>query len=165
MVIGIVECHRGRAQYGQNYRERTQYDQSYRGDFRSGNFRETQNYRGQTFRGGYRGSLRNSNFDRGRFRERQHSGNFRRNDRSSSRSRLDSRTGTNRDGIRCFKHREYDYFVKDCPNMSETEKDQTEQMQQMLDVKGDKTALKVIVADAYENLIRTNSEETIDHLN
>ena len=49
--------------------------------------------------------------------------------------------------------------------MSETEKDQTEQMQQMLDYEGDKTALKVLVAETYEDLIRTNSEETIDHLN
>ena len=29
---------------------------------------------------------------------------------------------TNRDRIRCFKHREYDHFAKDCLNISETEK-------------------------------------------
>ena len=48
--------------------------------------------------------------------------------------------------------------------MSETEKEQTEQIQQMLDLEWDKTALKVLAADAYKNFIRTNSE-TIDHLN
>ena len=37
---------RGRAQYGQNYQGRLQHDQDYRGDFRKGNFRGTQNYRG-----------------------------------------------------------------------------------------------------------------------
>ena len=29
----------------------------------------------------------------------------------------------------------------------------------------DKTELKVLVVDIYEDLIRTNSEEAIDHLN
>ena len=42
----------------------------------------------------------------------------RRNGRSSSiRSRLISRTSTNRDRIRCFKCREYYHFAKDCPNL------------------------------------------------
>ena len=47
--------------------------------------------------------------------------------------------------------------------MSETEKDQTEKMQQMLDLEGNKTALKVLAADTYKDLIRSNAEETIDH--
>ena len=38
---------RGRAQYGQNYRGRLQYVNNYRSDFRRGNFRGIQNYRGQ----------------------------------------------------------------------------------------------------------------------
>ena len=38
-------------------------------------------------------------------------------------------------------------------------------MQHILNLEEDKMALKVIVADAYKNLIRTNSDETIDHLN
>ena len=35
----------------------------------------------------------------------------------------------------------------------------------MLSLEEDKTALNVLVADTYENLIRENSEETVDHLN
>ena len=63
--------YRGRAQYGQNYRGRSQYDQNYRGDFRKGNFKGTQNFRGQNFRSGYRGSFRHDNFGRGRSRSRE----------------------------------------------------------------------------------------------
>ena len=102
------------AQYVQNYRGRLQLDQNYRGDFRIGNFRGTQNYRGKNFRGGYSGSFRNDNFQRGssRSRERQYSVNFRRNDRNSSRSRSSLRASTNRDRIRCFKCKEYDYFAR-----------------------------------------------------
>ena len=50
--------YRDRAQYGQNYRERSQHDQNYRADFRRGNFRGMQCYRGQNFRRGYRDSFR-----------------------------------------------------------------------------------------------------------
>ena len=39
-----------------------------------------------------------------------------------------SRVSTNRDRIRCFICREYDHFAKDCPNISETEKEQSEQI-------------------------------------
>ena len=34
----------------------------------------------------------------------------------------------------------------------------------MLHFEEDKTALKVLVAEAYDDLIRTSSEEAIDHL-
>ena len=37
--------------------------------------------------------------------------------RSPSSSRSGSRTRTNRDRIRCFKCREYDHFVNECPNL------------------------------------------------
>ena len=37
--------------------------------------------------------------------------------RSPSSSRLGSRTHTNRDRIRCFKCREYDHFVNECPTL------------------------------------------------
>ena len=60
--------------------------------------------------------------------------------------------------IQCFKHREHDHF-------SDTEKEKSEQIQQMLNLEEDKTSLKVLVADTYDDLIRTNSEEAIDQLN
>ena len=93
--------------------------------------------------------------------EKQYSSNFRRNERSSGKSRSGSRVGTNRDRIRCVRCREYDHFAKDRRNISDTEKGQSEQIQQMLHLEEDKTALKVITANTYEDLIR----ETIDHLN
>ena len=74
------------------------------------------------------------------------------------------RASTNRDRIRCFKCRGYDHFAKDCLN-SDTEKEQSEQIQQMFNLEEDKTALKALVADTYSDLIRTNSDEDIDHLN
>ena len=42
-------------------------------------------------------------------------------DRSSSNdiSRSGSRASTNRDRIRCYACREYDHFVRDCPNSRE----------------------------------------------
>ena len=75
------------------------------------------------------------------------------------------RASTNRDRIRCFKCREYDHFVKDCPNISDTEKEQSEQIQQMFNLEEDKTALNVPAANTYNDLNRTKSDETIDHLN
>ena len=55
-------------------------------------------------------------------------------DRSSSndRSRSGSRASTNRDRIRCHMCREYDHFVRDCPNSRE-ERD-LEQLQHMLNM-------------------------------
>ena len=83
----------------------------------------------------------------------------------STRSRSGSRVGTNRDRIRCFKCGEYDYFAKDCLNITVTEEDQTEQMQQMLDSKEQESTLKVLMGETYDSLTRANSEEIIDHLN
>ena len=53
------------------------------------------------FRGGYKGIIKNDNLGRGRSRsrERQYLGNFRRNERKSSRSRSGLRASTNRDRI------------------------------------------------------------------
>ena len=77
-----IMSYRGRGQYGQNYRGRLQYDQNYKGYFRKVYFRGMQNYRGQNFRGGYRHKFRNDSFSigRSRSRERQYSGNSRRNE-------------------------------------------------------------------------------------
>ena len=46
-----------------------------------------------------------------------------------------------------------------------TEKHQTEQMQQMLDLEEYKTAFKALATGTYKGLTRTNLEETLDHLN
>ena len=124
-----------------------------------------QDYRGQNFTDRYRVNYITEDFGRGRSRsrKRQYSCNFRRNDQSSSWSRSGLRASTNRDRIRCFKCREYDHFAKDCLS-SDTEKEQSEQMQQMLNLE-DKTALKVLEADAYDDPIRTNSDKAKNHLN
>ena len=104
------------------------------------------NYQGNRFRGNFRVDSRqnsregyrnerygNNNRDRNRSRERAFVGNYRR-DRSSSndRSRSGSRASTNRDRIRCYVCREYDHFVRDCPNSRE-ERD-LEQLQHMLNM-------------------------------
>ena len=36
---------------------------------------------------------------------------------SSSQSRSNLRTSTNRDRVQCFKSREYDHFANECPNL------------------------------------------------
>ena len=73
------------------------------------------------------------------------------------------RASTNRYRIRCFKCREYDHFTNDCPN-SEMERE-SEQIKQRYNLDKNQTALKVLVADTYDNLIRTSSDNAIDHLN
>ena len=90
-----------------------------------------QNYQGDRFRGNFRGNSRQSkregyrnerygkskNRDRNRSRERTFVGNYRRNRSSSNdRSRSGSRASMNRDRIRCYTCREYDHFVRNCPN-------------------------------------------------
>ena len=51
---------------------------------------------------------------------------------SNSRSRSGSRGNTNKDRIRCYNCREYDHFVRDCPNSIE-ERD-LEQIQHILNM-------------------------------
>ena len=77
--------------------------------------------------------------------------------------RSGSKASTNRDRIRCLKCREYNHFAKDCLNL-DTEKEQSEQIQQMFNLEEDKTALKILMANTYDDFITTNSDETIDHL-
>ena len=87
-------------------------------------------------RGGY-GNDRHNDYNTGRNRSRERT--FMRNynsgrDRSSSNSisRLGSRASTNKDRIRCYKCREYDHFMKDCPNSRE--EGDLEQLQQVLNM-------------------------------
>ena len=42
---------------------------------------------------------------------------------SSSRWRSSPRVSTNRDRVRCFKCREYDHFVNECPNLVTVDSD------------------------------------------
>ena len=106
-----------------------------------------QNYWGNGSRGNFRGNNRqssreghrderygnNNNRDRNRLRERIFAGNYRRHRISSNdRSRSGSRASMNRDRIRCYVCREYDHFVRNCPNSRE-ERD-LEQLQHMLNM-------------------------------
>ena len=71
----------------------------------------------------------------------------------------------NRDRIRCYKCREYDHFVKDCPTSREER--ELEQLQQMLNLEGDQTSLKSLMINTQDNFKRVNSEENLrpGHLN
>ena len=139
---------------GQNrsYNQRGYQNRRGRSDSRNigqyGNNRLRQNYRDNNFqgntrehgrqdsRGGYRDNRHNDyNRSRDRSRERIFSRNYGNNrDRSSSnsRSRSGSRASTNRGRIRYYNYREYDHFVRDCPDSRE-ERD-LEQSQQMLNM-------------------------------
>ena len=92
----------------------------------------------------------------------KYSGNYRNhrsNDQSCNRWRSSLRADTNRDRIRCFKCREYGHIANDCPN-SDMERE-SEQIQQMYNLDKSQTVLQVLVADSYDDLIRTNSEDAI----
>ena len=113
--------------YGANNNTR----QSYLGNRFTGNFiRDNRQNSREEYRSERYG---NSNRDRNRSRARTFTGNYRR-DRSSSndRSRSGSRASTNRDRIRCNVCREYDHFVRDCPNSREDR--DLEQLQHMLNM-------------------------------
>ena len=122
---------RDRGQYGNNRPSQNYSDNNFRGN--------TRGYGRQDSRGEYRDNRCNDyNRSRNRSRERTFSRNYGSNrDRSSSnsKSRSGSRANTNRDRIRCYNCREYDHFVRDCPNSRE-ERD-LEQLQQMLNMEAE----------------------------
>ena len=74
--------------------------------------------RSKFWRGNFRGRY-NNRMDRSWENRRtwRQSRSRERRGKSSSSSRLGSRTSTNRDRIRCFKCREYDHFANECHNL------------------------------------------------
>ena len=95
--------------------------------------------------------------------------NNRRNNRSisNSRPRSGSRANTNRDKIRCYKCREYNHFMKDCP--TPTEEREIEKIQQLFNLDDKHTSLKILATDMYDSLNKIHSLENIrlvqEHLN
>ena len=148
------QIHKSRGQ-NRSYNQRGYQNTSGRSDSRNrgqyGNNRPRQNYRDNNFRGNTRGYGRQDNrgeyrdnrhneYNRGRNRSRERTfsrnyGNNRDRSSSNSRSRSGSQASTNRDRIRCYNCREYDHFVRDCPNSRE-ERD-LEQLQQMLNLEAE----------------------------
>ena len=108
-----------------------------RQSYRDNNFREnTRGYGRQNRREEY-GNKRCNDYTRSRNRSRERTftrnfGNNRDISSSNSRSRSESRASTNRDRIRCYYCREYDHFVRNCPNSKEERA--LEQLQQMLNI-------------------------------
>ena len=106
-------------------------------NYRRNNFRGTViGYGRQNNRENYRNEKNSSNNrDRIRTRERtltRNYGNNRNRCPSNNRYRSGSRASTNRHRTRCYVCREYDHFVRDCPNPRE-ERD-LEQLQHMLNM-------------------------------
>ena len=63
----------------------------------------------------------------------------------------------NRDRMRCYKCREYDHFMKDCPTSREMK--EIEQLQQMLNLGDEQTLLKSLVTNSWDNFSRASSEK------
>ena len=75
---------------------------------------------------------------------------------SNSRSRSGLKVSTNRDRIRCYKCREYDHFVKDCPSSNEQKK--VEQLQQMLNLDDEQMSIQT---NTHDSLSKINSLEDL----
>ena len=140
--------------YQNRYRSKNRSNSVDRGQYRQdrGRPRYEQNYRRENFRGNMRscgrqnsrGEYKSDSYDTSRHRSRERSfsrnySNNRNRSTSNSRSRSGSRVSTNRDRIQCYKCREYDHFVKDCP-ISREEKEK-EQLQYMLNLGDEQISL------------------------
>ena len=71
-----------------------------------------------------------------------------------------------RDGIRCFKCREYDYFANDCPTTKKER--ETKQIQQVFNLDEEQTSLKTLATDdTYNSLGHVSWLEEVrsEHLN
>ena len=99
-----------------------------RGNFR-GNMRNCDRH---NIRGENRNNYRNNRYDRSRNRPREPLTIIKIEVQATLGSRSGSRASTNRDRIRCYKYREYNHFMRDCPT-SRDEKE-IEQLQQMLNL-------------------------------
>ena len=64
-----------------------------------------------------------------------------------------------RDRIWCYKCREYDHFVKDCPTSREVK--EIEQLQQMLNLADEQTSSKPLITNVQDNFSRASSEENL----
>ena len=75
-----------------------------------------------------------------------------------ARTRSNSRVTTNRDGIRCYRCREYDHFVNECPNAVADDSDGYE---------SDNTALRLmtIEAEIHDNFDTTRINDEPECLN
>ena len=96
-------------------------------------------------RGEYRNNnYRNDSYDRSRNGSRERSfsrgyGSNRTRSTTNSRLRLGSTASTNRDRIRCYKCREYNHFIRECPTSREER--EIGQLQHMLNLEEDQTSL------------------------
>ena len=86
-----------------------------------------------------------------------------RRDRSISNGRSGSRASTNRDRIRCFNCREYDYFVRECSTRQENR--EIEQIQQMFNLDDEQTILQTSLMDTDDDEMTVTLTETRDSLN
>ena len=140
---------RGRGQSGNVYNTCSYDQQGYQNRYRSNN-----QYRQNRGRPRYYNRERCRSRSRGRYLDNSN----RRRDRSS-RSRSGSRASTNRDRIRCYKCREYDHFVKDCPTTKEER--QVEQIQQMFNLDEEQMSLKMLARNDTYNFNHRNTLEQV----
>ena len=80
------------------------------------------------------------------------------NSNLGTRNRSTSRVTVNRDGVRCYKCREYDHFANECPNSTSDDSDGYE---------SDRATLQLITTDAeiHQNSEGTRLIEEQDYLN
>ena len=119
----------------------------------------------QTINNNRRGNIWNQNYNRNRSRSYERQNRDRRDGRSisNSRSRSHSRATTNIDRVRCFKCREYNHFVRDCPTR-QTHRE-VEQIQQIFNMDEDQTILQSPLLDTDQDEQTIIPVETRDNLN
>ena len=64
-----------------------------------------------------------------------------------------SRDSTNRERIRCIRCKKC-HFAKDCPNVAAAEKEQSDQMQQVMQMEDQSMALTLFIEETYSSLTR-----------